>query len=942
MVSVVMMNRTFENSVTAGRLSVWFAVVVMVLALLIPNDGQAFFSKLNYSTQEMGKREVLSFRVPPGASRPKIKLVEEKKLELIVDGLLALPAPGLNTARSLWIEKFHVTEIPGGKMGLRIIIDLKQPMLNFRDSIGKEDVVEGSLYRLEIDKPEKPVQTGPAKLLEGRVLPGKDGTLIVFSHTGNGFVESTIDKSSNLVGLHWRKAGLGSSWRDVLPGGLVEKILAYEFPRDQVELEIILNEATNNIRFHRSSKIGLFIVELVAKNGMGRAGDIERIMSQRRFELEEEGFSRPLNRLRPFFTSSDAVAELSGIAVDEAYFMDNAKEAEASRNFARARGHLDNLLDVFPNTANREIIDFYKVDLAKRMDWKPGWLLTELEAAMARHPNEADYSEHRLWQLQLYNDAKLYGSAANIMWDPNLPKGVPDVWLERGRTAIGLARAQVDPRENEKAATGYLEKILEVTRNKGPHSAEANYLLAELSDNDGDMNRTLGILDGLTQGQLSILNKRPDRIMGIADLYYKYTRYSDAVRHYASLLENYPTQDQVAPWALLRAAESNHQLSKIAKAAGDEAEAEARMKETKLLFNRLSQIHVASDAAVWGKIFELSLDAGSTVDERLKKLDALIDEIALPDALAEAQLSRADLLGQSGRYHEALNTLNDLLTLTSRQAVVRRADRFRKLFLVDGMADALDKDRPEFATLLAEIYGENWRTDPNYPKARIHLAEALMRMGSGTEAMPILEGLNVKPAPAMRKLGKALISRSYLGLPTFSELGEKMSPAVARVRLDESDRLVRREEWEGVLILLERLPIALLNEAGKEKRLKLLAKAEAGRGRFPQTVRHLEDLFFQKPIGDGKLFYWYGTILQKWKGDEKSLSTYQRVAKESTDPEIKALALVRIGDIFQRKGDFPGAREQYLEAVKLAPETAWANVSDENAAQLQMAMDVGK
>ncbi|MBF0445754.1 MAG: hypothetical protein HQL68_09190, partial [Magnetococcales bacterium] len=808
-------------------------------------------------------------------------------------------------------------------------------------SIGKDDVIKGANYRLEIDKLQKPSQTGPAKLLEGRVLPGMDGTLIVFAHTGNGFVESNVDKESNLVGLHWRSASLGSSWRDVAPGGLVEKILAYEFPRGQVELEIILNEKTKNVRFHRGSKLGLFIVELLHKNAMGRGDDVNRIMSKRRNEMAD-GTPKPLNRLRPLFDSSGVSVEIAGKVVDENYFMDLAKEAEFSRNFAKARGILDNLLEIFPNTENREIIDFYKVSLASRMDWKPGWLLTELETALARHPNASDYPEHRLQQLKLYNDAKLYGSASNIMWDPNLPKGIPDVWLERGRTAIGLARSKIEPRANEKAATEYLQKIIDSTRNRGAYSAEAQYLLAELSDNDGDMDRTLGILDGMTNEQLAILNQSPEKIMGMADLYYKYTRYGSAISKYAQLMENYPSQDQMLPWALLRAAESNHQLYKQAKAVGDEKEALARFKETRALFERLSKIHVASDAAVWGQIFELSLTGELDVDAKIKKLKELITNIAMPDALAEAQLSSADLLGQSDRHYEALTTLNDLLTLTSRSAVVRRANRLRKKYLTEGMAMALEEARPEFAALLGEVYGENWRNSPNYVDARIHLAESLMRMGDSEAALPILDGLKDKPAPQLAALGKALAAQSYNGLPKVSEIGSTMPKSVARVRVDEAGRLVDREAWDEVIILLERLPPEILSLPEREKRLRFLAKAEAGRGRFPQTVRYLEDLFFQKPIGDGKVYYWYGTILQKWKGDNKALSTYQRVAKEATDKEIQALALVRIGDIFQRAGDFPGAKEKYLQVAELAPDSPWAKVSIENAAQLQMAMDTGK
>ncbi|MBF0382572.1 MAG: tetratricopeptide repeat protein [Magnetococcales bacterium] len=918
-----------------------FVMVTAVLVLTVPDTGYAFFSKLNYSTEEMGKREILSFQVPPGAERPRVKLLEEKKLQLNIYGLLALPHNALNTKRSRWIKSFTVNEIPGGKMGLQVIIDLKEPYLDFRDSIGKDDVVKGAEYRLEIDKLQKPAQTGPAKLLEGKVLPGRDGTLIIFAHTGNGFVESSVDKESNLVGLHWRSASLGSSWRDVLPGGLVEKILAYEFPRGQVEIEVILNENTKNVRFHRHSKLGLFIVELLHKNAMGRGDDIGRITSKRHSEMED-GAPRPLNRLAPLFDTSGVATEIAGKEVDENYFMDLAKDAEFGRNFAKARGILDNLLQIFPNTVNREIIDFYKVALASKMDWKPGWLLTELETALARHPNAFDYPQHRLQQFKLYNDAKLYGQASNIMWDPNLPKGIPDVWLERGRTAIGLARSRVDPVANERAATKYLQKIIDSTRNRGAYSAEAQYLMAELSDNDGDMERTLRILDGLTNEQLAFLNQSPEKIMGMADLYYKYTRYDSAISKYASLMENYPSQDQMLPWALLRAAESNHQLYKQAKAAGDEKEALARFKETRSLFERLSKIHVASDAAVWGQIFELSLTGELDVDAKIKKLEELITNIAMPDALAEAQLSSADLLGQSDRHYEAIKTLNELLTLTSRSAVVRRANRLRKKYLTEGMAMALEEARPEFAALLAEAYGENWRRSPKYVEPRLHLAESLMRMGDSGAALPIIEGLKDKPAPQLIELGKAIASRSYGGLPKISEIGDIMPKSVARVRVDEAERLVDREEWDGVLILLEGLPPELLNEPGREKRLYLLAKAEAGRGRFPQTVRYLEDLFFQKPIGDGKIYYWYGTILQKWKGDKKALSTYQRVAEEATDNEVQALALVRIGDILQRAGDFPGAKEKYLQAAKLAPDTPWAKVSNENAAQLQMAMDTGK
>lgn len=940
-------------------LVIWLTGAFLLLSVSFATDGYAFFSALKYTTANKGKREILSFPVPLGSTPPHVKLVDATTLSLTVPGLLALPTGALDTDRSLFIRSFRVDTFPGHEWGLQITITLKEPLLNFHDSLGPEDPINGAEYSLEIEKIETPNPGGPTRLLEGQVLAGRDGTLLVVSLTGGGIAQEEFDKGSRVVRVRWTDASLDESWRSIEPGGLVEKVVTVGFPTGGVEMEVVLHERADGAHFRKNPKAGLFVLEVSPTHGVGRVKEAEDMIAARQESVLQKK-TQPLNRLWPIYAPASDSIELKGKPVDETYFWQHAKEARHDRRFAKARAYLDGLLENFPNTPNREVVDFLKLDLARELAWKPGWLLTELEAAIARHPNSANYPTHRLEQLKLYNEAGRFENAAGMMWDYNLPRDLLDLWMARASAAMGLARAHPAEVKFWNDAEQYLLKVLKLSGDRGPLSAEAKYLLASLKDHRGDSAGTIETLDNLSSGQVADLSLDPQKLMGIADLYYKFGNHSSAFRHFAAFVEAYPTKNQMVPWAILRAAESAHQMA-LAAMPKDRSEgvkkrscesmtevrtdAEERLCEARRLFARLQKDHADSDAAVWGRILQLAVEEGLDVKGRLSKLDQVIKKIALPDALAEAQLTRAELLGKDGQYKEAIETLNHLLTLTSRGVVVRRADQFKKQFLVEGMAVALDEGRPEFAVRLAQTFGGNWRQDPDYADARVHLAEALMRMNIGQQAMETLKGMDKPAAVALRQLGAALTKGDWskeVTSETSDGRGAPLTKEVARVRLAEANRLADKQEWGAIQGLLERLPNGLLNHVDQEARLRLLARAEIGRGRFPQAVRNLEALLAGRPVGDGLDYYWYATVLQMWRGDEKALPEYQRVAGESVNAEVKALARIRVGDILQRGGDVEAARWNYRDAARLAPGTSWSKISQENASQLKMNMEAGK
>ncbi|MBF0425995.1 MAG: hypothetical protein HQL66_09295 [Magnetococcales bacterium] len=924
------------------RLSV--ALWIVLGFLLIPlHEARAFFTTLKYSTADHGNREVFSFAIPPGAQKPTLELKEPDQLLLTIPDILALPASAFKLSQSKWVKTFSVETIPQKKMGLWVTLGLKKSNLSFRESLGAEDPVNGSVFQFEIDEQPKPDPASPMRIKEGLILPGRDGTLFVISHTGSTEIQKNLEKGSNpVVRIHMKAARLADTWRPVNPAGLVENIFVYEFPEGHAELEVLLNEKANSVHFHESTKSGYFIVEILGARDIGRSNDAKQIIAMREADLEK-GIVKPLNRLFPLYEPGTEKKVLAGKSITEDFFWKEARKLEQDHHYDKARGFLGNLLEVFPDTPNREVIDFWRLDLARQMDWKPGWLLNELEAANARHPNSANYAQHRLWELRLLNDAGRYESALGMMWDPNLPREKGALWLERAKANIGLANAHPNEPKFFKDAEEALQQLRTLSGGKGEHAALALYLLAGLHDLKDDRDAVLKTLDQITPEFLAHLSRDPDRVLGIADDYYKYGNYFKAFKYYAMFMDAFPTRTQAIPWAMLRAAESSHQMSRKAEESKEPVAAKEHFNDAKRLFDRLQKQYPNSDAAVWGKIFQLSLDRELSYKERLEKLDKVIKSIALPNALAEAYLARAELLGKDGQYLPSIETLNRLLNMTQNMAVIRRANRLKKNVLVEGMTISLDEGRPEFAALLGESYGLDWRKDPEFNQARVLLAESLMQMGSNKAALEVLDSMDANAAEALRQFGQSMEKEDWLqSARKEGKLGGIMTREVARVRLAEAGRLLAKEEWESVHLLLDSVPEGLLNERDNDQRLRFLAKAELGRGRFPHAVKHLEFLLGNRSMGDGADYYSYASVIQLWKGDDKALAPFIKVADEATDKEIRALANIRVGDILQKENKLNEAIGRYRQAAELVPGTTWAKVSAENASQLEMAMKVGR
>lgn len=875
-------------------------LLLLALFLLRAGDALAFSSALIHTTEEFGKREVLAFALPPGAEPPRLQLLEDRILRLTIPDLLALPMPEVKNW--LFIESVQVEAIPGGQMGLLLTITLKKPYLHFRD-VRRDDN-----FRLELEEYPIPTAVGPTRLLEGQVLAGRDATLVVLSYTGHGWVESAVDYGDRVVRLSWQGASLDQGWQRVKPAGLAERILDYNFPRNLVEMEIALHPNVATVHFQRNSAAGTLIIELRTNAMVGReleAGEIIR----RRQESLAKGQPEPLNRLAPVFVNASPPRLLAKAPVDEAYFYNKAKEAERNYDFAQARAYLTSMMEVFPDSINRELVDFYRVELASRMDWKPGWVMAELEEVLARWPNTVRYPEFRLMQLKLLNLSGQYENAYALMTDPNLPKDEPAVLLERGRTTMGLRRWEESAR--------HLREVFAQDRSHAEPSAEANYLLAKLAMEQELLDDATNHLDSLSEAHLTLIANHPQWIKDVADIYFANQLYDKSLHYYGVFLNYYHRNAELAPWVILRAAESRRHLD-------DEQDALN-------LYHQLLVEYPQSDAAIWARIFKLQLEQERKLEERLDELDKIVAETNLTEAIIEAQMTRAVLLGSNDRHRESLETLNKLLTLTLRDEPVNRAKGYKHEYLVKGMKQALEKGRPEYAVLLAEVFGEDWRKNPEFKDARLHLAEALLRMGAPDKALEILKEVPSWPAPELVTLGQSFVTNSVLASgETFN------SKEAARVRLDQAKRLAMREEWEGVLLLLDNVSDSLLTPEEQANRLRLVARAEAGRGRFPQAVGNLEKLLYDRPIGDGLDYYWYATLMQMWKGDIKSLDAFRRVAKEAENKEVQALARMRVGDILQRNGELDAAQQAFREVPKVVPASLLANVSSEIAMQLEM------
>ncbi|MBF0282892.1 MAG: tetratricopeptide repeat protein [Magnetococcales bacterium] len=881
---------------------------LLFLALLLAwtPDARAFYTVMNYAAEEFGKRDVLSFQLPPGEPRPQLALTGDKSLRITITGLLALPFVGdFDPKKTRFLESVKVEEIPGGKMGIYLNITLKEPFLDFRDNLSKE-----GLFRLEFERYPVALAVGPTRLLEGRVLAGRDATLLLLSYTGHGWVRKSVDFGARVVRLEWQGSSLDQGWREVAPEGLVDKFHAQAFQGSQVEAEIGLDPAASDVHFYRSSEAGTLVVEIRAAHQIGRQQEAEEII-RRRQESLQKGHPEPLNRLTPVFVNGPNKVILNKVAVDEAYYWDTAKEAEKDYHFAKALGYLSGLLEVFPDTANRELIELYRVELASKMNWQPSWALAKLEEAMVRQPNNHRYPLFRLQQLKLLNRVKQFENAMAIMNDPNLPKNSPEVQIERGRALLGLQQWE--------KAQDLLHGVFPLDTANGDFSAEANYLLARLEADRGDPEKAAAALRKLSRDHWHRLSNHPDWLLDVGEIFYENRSYEEALHRFAIFLNNYPKDPELAPRAMLRAAESNRRLKRN-DAALD-------------LLNHLLLEYPDSDQAIWAKIHRLQMDEAKELEPRLKELWSIIHSSSFNDAVVEAYITVASLQGDSGSHRESIQTLNTLLTLTSRQSVVERVHILKHHYMVEGMKSALKEDRPEFAVALAEAFGADWRKESAFTDARILLAEALMRMGIYDRAVDLVKGVDVSPAPEMLKLGKMLAVGSPLGVEAHRK---DLFPEEARIRLNAASRQAERQEWEAVLVLLERMPDDLLDDEGQAHRLRLLAKAEEGRGRFPEAVGNLENLLFNRPVGEGMDYFWYASLLQSWKGDDKSTEAFAQVAEGAENPEIKALAHMRLGDILQRKNKLDEAQKHYQEAKLLYPRSAWSKVSEEIAQQLEM------
>ncbi|MBF0159627.1 MAG: tetratricopeptide repeat protein [Magnetococcales bacterium] len=911
------------------RLVLISILLVLLLGQLFSGSAWALFSSMDYNTDRDGNREILSFPVPATGPTPRLLLVQPKMIRLTVPGLLALPVL-FDLKKSRYIETIRIEEIRRNEMGIQLNIKLKEENLNLQGIVDKpRPLVAGGevvrLYRLLLEPAPRAVVAGPTRLADGHIFPGRDGTLLAIGFSGSGTMEPTWDISNHVVRLVWPKAVIDpagqSTWNNMIPAGLVDRLVVHPF-NDYLEMEIVTHPQVEQLFFYRSPESGTLIVELRTTDGPPGRPDREKdaqAMLKQRYEAIQQGQPLPFNRLVPMFVHHDNKVKLAGTDIDESYFHDNARKSEQSNNFAKARAYLDSWLQVFPETTNREWIEFYKFDLATAMDWRPGWILSELNTLLSRYPNTPLYSQYRLLQLRLLNDTGQFEGAASMMEDPNLPHEAVTVLIERARAMLGLNRFD--------EAEVHLRRIMDLDKKNGDFRARAQLMLAQLLDRMTRHPQALAMLDSLTGEQVGRLGNDPSRLMEIADLYYKNQKFPQALRFYTVLLSQYPMNESFSPWALLRAGDCQRHL-------GDRDDALR-------LFDHLALQFPKSESAGWGQVFRIQMANDKSMEERTAELEKIAVSSTLPGVSIEARLTMATLRGDAGQHREALEALNNLLTFTSQESVRQRSDRLKRQYATAGMKKALATGRPEYAVLLAELFGRDWRNQPGFEELQGLLAEAVLRLGLYDKGIELLQELQVAPGPELRALTtlltKGIREKDHVNPVTLRVNAiPDMSSAGARVRLAAARRQAQQEDWKQVTLLLEPVPPDRLNELEAVDRLMLLAKADASRGRVPEAVNQLETLLYNRPMGGGEHYYWYATLLQSWKGNSQALPVFQRISGEAKDSEIRALAYTRIGDILKQGGDLSRAEQAYEEAAKLHPVSSMSLAAKENALQLKM------
>ncbi|MBF0176010.1 MAG: tetratricopeptide repeat protein [Magnetococcales bacterium] len=923
------------NAWKKNRLAALPALLFLLIGCL-PDLANA---AITYTSEENGQRDLFTFPLLAGQRPPEMRLLDPTTLQVTIPGQRSVPFEKDKVAKANFVKGIKLEEIHDGEMGLHLILDLKEPLLEFHGRVlappdDRPEAARPPMYRLGIERPVAPSTTGPVRILGARILPGRDGTLAIFAVTGPATVHPTIDYGDGILKLVWTGASQAPSWQTPPPAGLIERIINYPFAK-HVEMELSLNKEAGQAYFYSEPQAGLFVVEIRGKSSSGREassikpGEEARQViiptreaeAQKLFTTRLEALAKnkviPLNRLTdPIFDNPPDKVTLAKTPVDEAYFYDKAKESERQQDFAQARAYLNSLVETFPKTPNREVVDLYKLSLGNRIERQPGVILDEIEGIFSRHPNTKQYAKVRLRQLRTFNDADQFQNALAIMFDPNLPKNDPQVLMERGRTFMEIERWD----DAEKT----LRSALTIEPSSDKDKAETYFLLARLAARQAHDDQATAILDLLSPEHAAILANSPGTLQEMADIYFNSGRFTQAYNMYVRFLDNYPRDPARAPWALLRIGDINRRLGKI--------------KESEQTFRRLELQFPQSQAMFWQRIYKIRLDDKRPLEERLKALDAIIAEKPLPGAAYEARFLQSLLLAEAKRFHEAMAKLNHLLVLSSRGAIVRRTNILKKNILETGMTEAVESGRPEEAVALAEAYGSDWRQKDAFDRPRVLLAEALLRIGIPERVPPLLVNNKLPEAAEFTQLMLSMKEspEPSVGTEADGSAIRKISPPAARVVLAEAGRLAKKEQWNDVINLLGNLPEAVFNPEEKQRRLRLFAMAAAARGRFPQAVATLEKLLFEKPMQDGRDFYWYATILQDWQGDDKSLPAFTRVATESTNKEIQALAQMRIGDILQKKGDLPGSQKAFQEASRLDPGSTWARVARENAMHLKM------
>lgn len=894
--------------------------------LFFVGESLAATASMQLASEGRGRKEILTLKLPDTARPPRLKLLQPTLLKIVLPGVLAVPLPRVESDRirmgqADFIQDIREEEIREEELGLNLLVSLKEPYLNIQETL------QDGIFTLTFSRYPITAAVGPTRLIEARPLAGRDGTLLVISYTGHGWVETSVDFGARVARLTFPEAKFMAGWKVPGPTGMMDGMAAYEFPVRGVEMEVKLHPSAAEVYFHKSPESGTLIVEMLPKSPLEREveelnavrldrGDEARAIIERRRAALLDGYAEPLNRLTPVFVAGEEQIILSETPLTELYFYDKALENIKEFKFARAHAYLDQLLKYFPDSPNRALIEFKLVDLGVLMKRSPGLMLSRLEGVLARYPNWVEYPKYRLMMLKLLNQANQFINAQSMMGDPNLPKSSAEVELERAKTEIGM-------REYDQAEK-YLKRVYPLDPINGQPSATAYFLEAKVKDLRGDGDGAVKILDDISRVHAAILANKSENLMLMGDLYFKNKQYSKALHQYALLLTNYPVDPVWASWAMVKAGECRRYLGE--------------MRDAVHLYKQVIAKYPESETALWARIYLNQLDKDRGVDERLKDLNAIIKITPLNRAIVEAHLEKAVLLGKDKRYRQAIGALNHLLTLISRETLVGKSNKLKHQFLDDGMTKELEDGNPERAVLLAELYGVDWRDEPDFALARIRLAEALLRMGMPEQALPLLKGLKEPVTARLVELGKAMTMGTPMGVPKKKDGTPDVYEEGGRVRLDEAKRLARRKEWEGVLVLLEEFPPTFLGDKGKQDRLRLLAMAEAGRGRFPQAVGNLERLLFSKPVGDGLEHFWYANLVEMWKGRLKAKGAFETVAEKAENKEVQSIARMRLGEIAQIAGGdgWKKAQKEYEEAARLAPSTMWAEASEEIARQLGM------